>query len=160
MTPLRIPLSGISVVVCAAIAGLAPAHGEEPSEDIAETIAEAAQICRAVGGKPDTAAVLRGEDLNGDSHSDFTADFAKLNCDGAANPLCNENGCTLHLYFSDGEGSWDLVFEDFVKSYKFSSSGAARTMHVTTSGVPCNKPADETCAYNYRLDKDAVVPVR
>jgi len=140
--------------------GLAPAHGEAPPEDIAEIIAEAAQVCRASGGKPDTTAILSGDDLNGDGKSDWIADFARLKCEGAGNPTCNANGCTLQLYYFDGDAGWDLVFEDFVKGYKFSSSGDTRTMHVTTSGIPCNKPAEETCSFNYRLQKDAVVPVQ
>jgi hypothetical protein len=139
--------------------GVAPARGETPPEPVAETIAEAAEICRAAGGKPDTAAILSGEDLNGDGDNDWIADFARLKCDGASNPACNPNGCMLQLYFGIGEG-WDLVFEDFAKSYKFSSSGTTHTMHVTTSGLPCNKPAEETCSYNYRLEKDAVRPAQ
>lgn len=141
-------------------AGLMPAHSEEQPSDIAEIIAEAAQVCRTQGGKAETAAILSGGDLNGDGNSDWIADFAKLKCEGAANPACNANGCMLHLYFWDGDAAWDLVFEDFVKSYKFSSSGDTTTMHVTTSGIPCNKPAEERCSYNYRLEKEAVVPVR
>jgi hypothetical protein len=53
-----------------------------------------------------------------------------------------------------------VVFEDFVKGYKFSTSGDTRTMHVTTAGTPCRKPQEETCAYNYRLEKEAVRPVQ
>jgi len=140
--------------------GLAPARAADVPENISDTLAEAAQICRAIGGKPDTGAILSNEDLNGDGKADWVADFARFKCDGARNPLCNDVGCTLQLYFFDGVSYWDLVFEDFVKSYKFSSSGSTHTMHVTTSGLPCNKPAEETCAYNYRLDKDAVTPVR
>jgi hypothetical protein len=138
--------------------GLTPARGEAPPEAIAEVIAEAAKTCRAAGGTPDTAAVLHGDDLNGDGGNDWLVDFAKLKCEGADNPGCNPNGCMLQLYFWNGD-DWDLVFEDFAKSYKFSKSGNANVMHVTTSGIPCNKPADQTCSYNYRLDKDAVVPV-
>lgn len=135
------------------------AHAENPPEEIAETIAEAAQVCRDQGGTPDTAAILRGDDLNGDGGADWIADFAKLNCKGSENPACNPNGCLLKLYFWNGDG-WDVVFEDFAKGYKFSSSGQTRTMHVTTAGTPCNKPAEEQCSYNYRLEKDAVRPVQ
>ena len=147
----------MACLACAAC--LAPAHAEDTPEDIAEIIAEAAKICRSSGGSPDTAPILRGDDLNGDGKNDWIVDFAKFKCEGAANPTCNPNGCTLQLYLGNGEG-WDLVFEDFVKAYKFSSSGKTRTMHVTTSGVPCNKPAEQTCQYNYRIEKDAVRPVQ
>lgn len=148
-----------AALAAALVLGLGPAHAEAPPEEIAEIIAEAAQICRDVGGKPETAAVLRGDDLNGDGSADWIADFAKLKCDGADNPACNPSGCMLQLYYWSGD-TWDLVFEDFVKGYKFSSSGGMRTMHVTTAGTPCNKAAEETCSYNYRLEKDALAPAQ
>jgi len=154
---LRLHRGLLACLLCTA--SLAPAQAEGAPEEIAEIIAEAAQICHASGGKPDTAPILRSDDLNGDGRSDWIADFAKFKCEGAANPACNPNGCTLQLYLRSGD-DWDLVFEDFVKAYKFSTSGDTRTMHVTTSGVPCNKPAEETCQYNYRLEKDAVRPVQ
>ena len=146
----------LACLLCAA--SLVTAHAEDTPEDIAEIIAEAAQLCRNAGGKPDAAPILRSDDLNSDGRSDWIADFAKFKCDGAANPTCNPNGCTLQLYLWTGE-EWDLVFEDFVKAYKFSTSGKTRTMHVTTSGIPCNKPAEQTCLYNYRIEKEAVQPV-
>jgi hypothetical protein len=164
LSPRRVSLFDIAASACVAIlTGLGPASlhaADQPPKDLADTIAQAAQACRQLGGKPDTTAILSAHDLNGDGHDDWIADFAKLKCDGAPNPLCNPDGCTLQLYFWDGEGDWDLVFEDFVESYKFSSSGGTHTMHVITSGLPCNKPADEACHYNYRLDKDAAVPVQ
>jgi hypothetical protein len=141
--------------------GPSPLHAaDSPPQDLADTVAQAAQVCRSLGGKPDTKAILSTNDLNGDGHADWIADFAKFKCNSAPNPMCNPDGCTLQLYFWAGEGDWDLVFEDFVESYKFSSSGGTHIMHVITSGLPCNKPASATCHYNYRLDQDAVVPVQ
>jgi len=150
---------GAAFCVCLTQLGSTVAYAEDPPEEIAETIAEAAEVCRAQGGKPETTAALRGDDLNADGRSDWIADYAKIECEGSNNPACNPNGCMLQLYFWNGDG-WDKVFEDFVKGYKFSSSGDTRTMHVTTAGTPCNKPAKETCSYNYRLEKDAVSPVQ
>jgi hypothetical protein len=150
---------GAAFCVCLTQLGATSARAEDPPEEIAETIAEAAEVCRAQGGKPETTAALRGDDLNADGGSDWIADYAKIECKGSNNPACNQNGCMLQLYFWNGDG-WDKVFEDFVKGYKFSSSGDTRTMHVTTAGTPCNKPAEETCSYNYRLEKDAVSPVQ
>ena len=161
MSARPVALRNIAVsAVVVILAGLGSARAAEPPDKIAEVIADAAQACRAVNGKPDTGAILRTDDLNGDGGKDWIADFALLKCDGGANPVCGNAGCTLQLYFWDGDDTWDLVFEDFVQSYKFSTSGGTRTMHVTTSGLPCNKPAAETCTYTYRLEKDAVVPVQ
>jgi hypothetical protein len=173
LSPRHLWVLGLAAAVCVALIlgaaltfGLTPARsgppGEagpsKPPEEIPETIAEAAQRCQAEGGKADTTAVLRKDDLNGDGNNDLIVDFAKLKCDGADNPACNPDGCMLQLYFASGDG-WDQVFQDFVQSFKFSSSGGTRTMHVTTSGIPCNKPVDQICLYNYRLDKDAVTPI-
>jgi len=166
----RVWVLGLAAAACVALIlgaaltfGLSPAHNTPPPDtappdEVREIIAEAAERCQAEGGKPDTTAVLRKDDLNGDGNNDLIVDFAKLKCDGADNPACNLDGCMLQLYFSTGDG-WDQVFQDFVQSFKFSSSGSTRTMHVTTSGIPCNKPVDQTCLYNYRLDKDALTPL-
>jgi hypothetical protein len=155
----RIPRRVHVLLGAGLLLGLAPARAEAPPEDIAETIAEAAQMCSRAGGKPDTAAILRSEDLNGDGNADWIVDYAKLKCDGGGNPACNPAGCMLQLYYRSDD-TWDVVFEDFVQSYKFSLSGKTRTMHVTTSGIPCNKVMEKTCTYTYRFEKDAIKPVQ
>ena len=139
---------------------LTPVRAAEPPDNVAEAIAEAARACKDMDGTPNTDAVLRVEDLNGDGGEDWIADYAKLKCEGGINPLCGSAGCTLQIYFWDGETAWDVVFEDLVQSYKFGKSNGKRMLYVTTSGLPCNKPVSETCKYTYRLDKDAVVPVK
>lgn len=139
---------------------LTPATAAEPPDNIVEALAEAAQACRQIGGIPNTDAVLKAEDLNGDGGEDWIADYAKLKCDGGTNPLCGSPGCTLQLYFWDGDLAWDVLFEDFVQSYKFGKDKGKPMLYVTTSGLPCNKPIAETCRYTYRLEKDAVVPVK
>jgi hypothetical protein len=135
-------------------------HAAEPPDNVAEALAEAAQACRDTHGIPNTDAVLKVEDLNGDGGEDWIADYSKLKCEGGINPLCGSAGCTLQLYFWDGGTAWDVLFEDFVQSYRFAKNGGKRYLHVTTSGLPCNKPVAETCQYTYRLEKDAVVPVK
>ena len=159
MISLRQTAIGIAAAAGLAL-GLAPAQAAEPPDNVAEAIAEAAQVCRHMNGIPNTDAILTVEDLNGDGGEDWIADYAKLKCEGGDNPLCSSFGCTLQLYFWDGAASWDVLFEDFVKSYKFGKSKGKRMLYVTTSGLPCNKPIAETCEYTYRLEKDAVVPVQ
>ncbi len=139
---------------------LTPARAAEPPDNIAEALAEAARACTNMDGKPNTDAVLKVEDLNGDGGEDWIADYAKMKCVGGLNPVCGTAGCMLQIYFWDGGTAWDVVFEDLVKSYKFGQSGGNSMLYVTTSGLPCNKPVAETCKYTYRLDKDAVVPVK
>ncbi len=152
--PLR--LATLAVVTASA---LATALAAEPPDNIAEALAEAARACKDMDGTPNTDAVLKTEDVNGDGGEDWIADYSKMKCEGGINPLCSNAGCTLQIYFWDGETSWDVVFEDLVRSYKFGTSGGKRMLYVTTSGIPCNKLVEETCKYTYRLDKDTVVPV-
>jgi hypothetical protein len=148
-----------ALAVLAACVTLATAEAAEPPDNIAEAIAEAARACKDMDGTPNTDAVLSVEDVNGDGGEDWIADYAKMKCEGGINPLCSNAGCTLQIYFWDGETSWDVGFEDLVRTYKFGKSQGKRMLYVTTSGIPCNKPVAETCKYTYRLEKDAVVPV-
>ncbi len=161
MNGFAFPLLRLAAVaaLCTSV-GAAPVRAAEPPDNVTAALAEAAQACKGLGGKPNTDAVLRVEDLNGDGGEDWIADYAKLKCEGGTNPLCSSIGCTLQIYFWDGDTAWDVVFEDIVKSYKFAKSGGKLMMYVTTSGDPCNKPTAQTCKYTYRLDKDAVVPVK
>ncbi len=144
----------------AAFAGLQEARAADPPDNVAGAVKEAADACATLGGKPHASAVLKSEDLNGDGGEDWIADYSKLNCEGDVNPLCSNGACTLQIYFWDGEMGWDVVFEDLVKSYKIGKSGGKPMMYVTTPGTPCNKAETETCSYTYRLDKDAIVPVK
>ncbi len=153
-----LPLAAVAALCVSA--GFTPSRAAEPPDNVVAAVAEAAQACNGLGGKPNTDAVLSVQDLNGDGGEDWIADYSKLKCEGGVNPLCSDIGCTLQLYFWDGETAWDVVFEDIVKSFKFGKSDGKRMMYVTTSGDPCNKPTAQTCKYTYRLDKDAVVPVK
>jgi hypothetical protein len=141
------------------VAASGTARAAAPPDNIAEVVAAAEQVCRHMQGVPDTKTLLSVDDLNGDGGEDWVVDFAKLKCDGGINPLCAGGGCTMQIYFWDGEASWDLVFEDHVKSYKFGKDGGKPMLYVTTPGTPCNKPVAETCEYKYRLEKETVVPV-
>jgi hypothetical protein len=150
----------ISTLALAAAAALTEGRAASPPDNVTGAVQEAEQACTALGGKPDGAAVLRSEDVNGDGGEDWIADYAKFKCEGAESPLCRNGGCTLQLYFWAGDASWELVFEDLIKSYKFGKSSGKPMMYATTPGTPCNKPEAETCSYSYWLDKDAVIPVK
>ncbi|MEJ2518189.1 MAG: hypothetical protein P8Y82_09505 [Methyloceanibacter sp.] len=157
-------LTLLSAAMLACWSGLLPSYAAaelmaEFPDEMAETVAEAADRCRKTDGTPDVANVLQSDDLNGDGRPDWIADYGKLICKNGSNPACSENGCLLQIYYWSA-GDWDKVFEDFVKSYKFSTSGKSRMMHVTTYGLPCNRPKEETCNYTYRLEEEALTPVR
>jgi hypothetical protein len=159
LNPLSLRLALSAATALAIFSILSPAKAAMPPDNVAAAVAEAEQACKHLGGTPNTEAVLSVDDLNGDGGEDWLVDFGKMKCDGGSNPLCGGGGCTLQIYFWDGDVAWDVVFEDLVKTYKFSKTGGKRLLHVTTPGTPCNKPVEETCTYTYRLEKDAVVPV-
>jgi hypothetical protein len=148
------------IALTTACLGSSSAGAAEPPYNVAAAVAQAAQACKDMDGQPNTDAVLTVEDLNGDGGEDWIADYSKLKCEGGVNPLCGSGGCSLQIYFWDGATGWELVFEDLVQSYKLGKNGGNRFLYVTTPGDPCNKPTNETCNYTYRLDKDAVVPVK
>lgn len=158
----RISHRGLHIAALAALTlylAIAAARAAEPPDNITEAIGEAERACKDLNGKPNADAVLTVDDLNGDGGEDWIADYSKLKCDGGINPLCGNGGCTLQIYLWDGATQWDLLFEDLVQSYKFGKSGGKPMLYVTTPGTPCNKPVSETCQYEYRLEKDAIVPV-
>jgi len=154
------PSCRLALFVMLVCLGATLGRAAEPPDNVAQAIADAVQSCKDADGKPNADSVLSTQDLNGDGGEDWIADYKKFKCDGVPNPLCTNAGCTLQIYFWDGETAWDLVFEDLVQSYKFGKAGGKLMLYVTTSGDPCNKPTNETCHYTYRLDKDAVVPVQ
>ena len=140
-------------------AALAAARAAEPPDNITEAITEAERACKDLDGKPNANAVLTVDDLNGDGGEDWIADYSKLQMRGRHQPALRQ--WRLHLAdLSLGRRTqWDLLFEDLVQSYKFGKSGGKPMLYVTTPGTPCNKPVSETCQYEYRLEKDAIVPV-
>ena len=109
--PFRFLLVAASATVALCFA-LAEARAAEPPDNVAEAIAEAARACKNMEGTPNTDAVLKVEDLNGDGGEDWIADYSKLKCEGGLNPLCGSAGCTLQIYFWDGGTAWSEAAHD------------------------------------------------
>ena len=124
--------------------------------EVHRALTEAAQACRQMSGVPNTEAVLKAEDLNGDGGEDWIADYAKLRCDGGINQMCDDEGCVLQIFLWNGAAAWNLAFDDPVKSYKFVNRGGKRLLQVTKAGSACDKPATATCRETYILDEDAI----
>src|SRR3990170_5268995 len=71
-----------TLVALAMSLALTSAHAAEPPDNVAEAITEAERACKDTNGTPNTDAVLKVEDLNGDGGEDWLADYAKLKCEG------------------------------------------------------------------------------
>jgi len=85
----------ISLLVLSAVAG---ARASEPPDNVAAAVADAERQCKDLDGTPNSNAVLSMRDVNADGGEDWIADYAKLNCEGGLNPMCNADGCLLQIY--------------------------------------------------------------
>lgn len=124
-------------IACAfVLAGSLPAAAQEklPSP-VAADLRPLAELCREVGGKPDTAAAVKAADLNGDGKVDYVLDVGMIRCDGAASVYGDrEKGVTV--YVGDGAGGGVAAFKDAVFGVKIEGS----QVWLTTSGAACGKP--------------------
>jgi hypothetical protein len=134
------------------------AQAAEPPDNVADAVTEAAQTCKDDGGTPNTDAVLSVEDVNGDGGEDWIVDYAKLKCEGAVDPLCDSDGCTLQIFLWDGATAWNLAYEETVRSYKLTKNGGKRVLKVKLAGSACDRPNTQSCTHIYRLEPTAIVP--
>ncbi len=147
------PLLALALTALPALAAIPPAEVEAE-------VARAAEACRAMGGRPGTAAMLAVDDLNGDGGEDWVLDFAKMDCAGAPHPFCGSGGCSLQIYFWAGGGRWSLVLDELVQAYRFTGSGTARRLRVKLGGSACGRVNAASCDRTYRLERARVVPAR
>ena len=159
MNGFAFPLLRLAAVaaLCTSV-GAAPVRAAEPPDNVTAALAEAAQACKGLGGKRNTDAVLRVEDLNGDGGEDWIVDYAKLKCEGAVDPLCDSDGCTLQIFLWDGATAWNLAYEETVRSFKLTKNGGKRVLKVKLAGSACDRPSAQSCTHIYRLEPTAIVP--
>jgi hypothetical protein len=140
--------------------GLGPVRAAMAPDNVAAEVAEAAKACRDSGGKPNTEAMLRVDDLNGDGGEDWIVDYAKLDCAGAINPFCGSSGCSLSIYFWSGGSTWRKAFDDLVRSYRFRTVRGARVLEVHYGGAACGRVNAEDCRKMFRVQRTGIVPMR
>jgi hypothetical protein len=150
----------LALVGAAALALAGPAHAAMEPDNVAEEVARAAEECRALGGRPNTEAMLTVDDLNGDGGEDWIVDFAKLRCAGATNPFCGTGGCSLQIFLWSNGSTWKSAFDELVRSYRLTKTGGRRTLEVTMGGSACDKPNYQTCNMRYLVQRGGIVPAR
>jgi hypothetical protein len=154
---------------CAALFVLAPTgvfaigtlpdnKASAPPDNVKEAVDAAAQSCRDFGGEPETDAVLSFSDVNGDGGEDWIADYSKLKCQGALNPMCDEDGCDVQIYLWDGAMSWPLAFEENLLRFNFAKSGRKRVLKATLPGRTCERPSNQTCTELLPLEPKSSTP--
>lgn len=121
------------------------ANAAEEPDNVAADAQYAAQQCRAIGGSPNTDGMLRAFDFSGKGFPDWIVDFAKLRCEGKANPFCGNGGCALHLYVGSAGPQWTRIFKENVRSYKVTTFGGRTALQVATQGAICREHQSRTC---------------
>ena len=152
-------LIAISFAVVAMLAS-APARAAMEPDVVAAEVREAAKTCRDMGGRPDTAAMLKVQDLDGDGGEDWIVDYAKMRCAGTSNPFCGSGGCGLTVYVWAGGANWTKVFDSVVQSWRFVSRGGQSTFHVSFGGSECGKSNAESCPRSFVFRAGTLTPLR
>lgn len=149
-------------VVATAVAtfATAPAWAAMEPEVVAGEVRDAAKTCRDMGGRPDTAAMLEVQDLDGDGGEDWIVDYAKMRCAGIPNPFCGSGGCSLTIYVWAGGGNWTKVFDAVVQSWRFAARGGERALHVSFGGAQCGKSNAESCPRSFVFRGGTLTPLR
>jgi len=148
-------LTAILAIVVPAI----PSWAAMEPENVVSEINFAAKTCRERGGKPNTKAMLKVNDLNGDGAEDWIVDYKKFVCAGTTNPFCGTGGCSLQIFLWSTGSSWTLAFDEVLHGYKFAIVNGKRTMKVQFGGAACNKTNSRACAKIYELERERIVPM-
>ncbi len=114
------------------------AAGDQPPAAVAAGLKELTDMCREVGGTPQTANAVKKADLNGDGYEDFVLDVGSVGCEGAAS-LYGDREKLVTVYVGDGKGGAVSAFSDSVFGAKLEGSGADAKLWVTVSGAGCGK---------------------
>lgn len=131
-----------------------------PPPIVERAVAAAEHACRAAGGQPNTEAMLGVQDLNDDGGEDWSVDFARLRCGGAANPFCGSGGCRLQIYLWGGGSRWELAFDEVVHAVRMEDRGSGRVLVVQYGGSVCGKANSQTCPREYRVSRGSISPIR
>ncbi len=158
---------GYTLIVLATAFGIsvAPVQAVEPPAKssqatalpvpVAAGLKSVAELCREVGGTPQTAGAVTRVDLNGDGNEDFVLYVGNVNCDGAAGVYGDrEKGVTV--YAGDGKGGATEAFSDQAFGAKVEGSGAAAKLWLTVSGAQCGKKPAKDFASEAFCDRPLV----
>jgi hypothetical protein len=153
-------LKSLGLACALSLALLAPVFAAMEPDNVAAEVEDAAKSCREMGGAPNTDAMLKADDLNGDGAEDWIVDYKKLQCAGTPNPFCGSGGCMLQIFLWSGGSTWTKAFDDTVQSYRFINSGGQRALEVKFSGSACGKVNAQSCPKTYRFQRGNLVPVK
>ncbi len=147
--PVVLAAAFLAAAAQAAAPGTSPAAKPSLPATVTADLKSVADMCREVGGKPQTGNAVKRVDLNGDGHEDFVLDVAAINCDGAVGVYGDrEKGVTV--YAGDGKGGASLAFSDQVFGVSIEGSGPAAKLWLTVSGGGCGKkPARDFASENF-----------
>lgn len=150
----------ISIVCAVALILAAPVRAAMAPDNVAAQARDAAKICRDMGGTPNSEAMLKVDDLNGDGCEDWIVDYKKLRCGGKPNPFCGSGGCALQIYLCAKGPTWTKAFDETVQTYRFSKTHGHRSLEVKFGGSACGKTNYQSCPKTYRFERGGVFPAK
>jgi hypothetical protein len=128
------------------------AQAAEPKIPAAVTAAlkDAVDMCREVGGKPNTKAAVKQADLNGDGKTDYVVDVGSIHCDGGGASLYGDREKSVVVFVGDGKGGAVQAYSGFVFGAKIEGQGSAAKLWLTVTSNLCGKkPARDFASENF-----------
>lgn len=144
-----------AVAIVAALAMVSPPAapaGEELPAAVTAALKKVGDICREVGGTPQTESAVKKADLNADGHDDFVLDVGSVSCDGAAS-IYGDREKDVTVYLGDAKGGVAPAFSDSTYGAKIEGSGKDAKLWLTVSGAQCGKKPAETFANESFCDR-------
>ena len=128
-------------LVLTLLAGISHAAGDTTPlpASVTADLKSVADMCREVGGSPNTDEAVKSSDLNADGQADFVLFVGSVMCDGAAS-VYGDRMKEVHVYAGDGRGGAREAFVDLVYGMLIEGTGSTARVWLTVSGKQCGKP--------------------
>ena len=125
--------------------------GQVIGDPIGEATAEATRQCSNAGGRLSmTRNFSRREDLSGDGWPDVVIDRSQLQCAGAQNLYCTDDGCGMQIWLAEPSGGFRLVYDDVARDIR---ARDVRLIEIDTVGRACGRDkAKDACTLSFTAE--------
>jgi hypothetical protein len=116
---------------------------------VAADVKSNADMCREVGGKPETRDAVKLADLNADGIADYVFFLGWMSCEGAAS-LYGDRDKGVSVYVGDGKGGATAAWSGSAFDAKIEGSGSSAQLWLDVMGQSCgHKPAADFASENF-----------
>jgi hypothetical protein len=122
---------------------------------VAEGLREFTDMCRDVGGNPDTGEAITRVDLNGDGHADYVLDVGGIQCQGAWS-IFGDRMKPVTVYAGDGNGGARLAFSSQAFGSTVEGSGSEARLWLSVYSELCGKRPASSFAEETFCDRPLV----